>query len=422
MKKVIVYFTDSRLEESLEKAVREQILKAAKGIPIISVSQKPLDFGKNICVGTKPRCYLSLYEQLLIGVKAAEKDALIYLCEHDVFYNPTHFEYIPPRKNKIYYNLNRYYWTLNAEFFLVAIGKRALSQSVAYKEVLLAHAKEQVASRRANIASPCFGPFKNFTTRYPNIDIRHGGNFSIFGKFEKSHRSRRYEKIDYWGSPGYFQRKVNYRNIGTDTETYLHSMFNPDGEFKNPITIEPILRKDFPGLFSFFGFKRGAEVGVKMGRYSKELCDGIPDLYLRSIDPYLPTPKLTWDKAETFFVVARHTLKDFNAKVIKKTSLQAADEDVPKWDLDFVYIDGSHRFNDVVQDIIAWSDRVRPGGIVSGHDYNNEGVKTAVDAYVKIHDHELFVTKSVGSYPDASPSWFFARKDHLRGMNEKEKV
>jgi hypothetical protein len=295
MKKVIVYFTDSRLEESLDNAVRAQIVKASNGIPIISVTQKPLDFGKNICVGMKPRCYLSLYEQLLTGVKAAEKDSLIYLCEHDVFYNPTHFEYIPPRKNKIYYNLNRYYWTLNAGFFLNAIGKRALSQAVGYKDVLVAHAKEQVWARRKNIASPCFGPFKNFESRHPNVDIRHGGNFSIFGKFAKSHRSRRYEKIDFWDSPEYFQRKVNYRNINTNTEEELHKRFGEN---------VPIKRCDFPSLFESFGFKRGAEIGVKWGVYSKELCMGIKDLYLRCVDPYLPTPDLTWDKAEEYFVIA----------------------------------------------------------------------------------------------------------------------
>jgi hypothetical protein len=64
-----------------------------------------------------------------------------------------------------------------------------------------------------------------------------------------------------------------------------------------------------------------------------------------------------------------------------------------------------------VQDIILWADRVRPGGIVSGHDYDNPDVKTAVDAYVKVHDIELFVTERGDSYPHDSLSWFFAKGD-----------
>ena len=37
--------------------------------------------------------------------------------------------------------------------------------------------------------------------------------------------------------------------------------------------------------------------------------------------------------------------------------------------LDFVYIDGSHDFLNVAQDLHYWTKKVRPGGIVAGHDY-----------------------------------------------------
>jgi len=37
--------------------------------------------------------------------------------------------------------------------------------------------------------------------------------------------------------------------------------------------------------------------------------------------------------------------------------------------LDFVYIDGDHSFDAVVRDVILWSNKVRPGGIVAAHDY-----------------------------------------------------
>ena len=130
MKKVIVYFTDSRLEEGLDEAVRKQILKAANGIPIISVTQKPIDFGHNICVGLRPRNYLNLYKQLLIGIQATKKNSIVFTCEHDVFYHPSHFEFTPPLNHNIYYNLERYYWTRNKDFYISTIGKRALIQGL----------------------------------------------------------------------------------------------------------------------------------------------------------------------------------------------------------------------------------------------------------------------------------------------------
>ena len=91
---------------------------------------------------------------------------------------------------------------------------------------------------------------------------------------------------------------------------------------------------------------------------------------------------MAWDSYQGFFKMAIETLAEFDAQIIKKTSSHAAAEDVPKGSLDFAYIDASHFFNDFMQDIIIWSSRVRKGGIVSGHDYDNADVKAAVDTFI----------------------------------------
>ena len=407
MKKVIVYFTDSRLEEGLDEAVRKQILRAANGIPIISVTQKPIDFGRNICVGVKPRNFLNLYRQLLTGIKATEKDSIVFTCEHDVFYHASHFAFTPPRKEKIYYNLNRFYWMRNKDFYISTIGKRALSQGVGHRDVFLAHAKEQVITREIGAASPCVGPFKNFESKCPNIDIRHGGNFSIFGVFDESHLSRRIPSVEHWGTPRRFQEKVGYFNYTTKANK-VNEILNPENK-PSPVEVK-LLRDALPGMFHSLELQKGAEIGVKLGLYSKVICENIPGVDLKCVDPYIPDPKVSWDDMEKRFIIAKYNLDPFDVNIIKKTSVQAADEDVPIGSLDFVYIDADHSFNNVMQDIILWTDRVRPFGIVSGHDYDNEEVKTAVDAYVKIHDYGLFVTKKGDKYPDSSPSWFFVKE------------
>ena len=51
-------------------------------------------------------------------------------------------------------------------------------------------------------------------------------------------------------------------------------------------------------------------------------------------------------------------------------------------ELDFVFIDAGHQYEDVKQDILAWRPKVKAGGVLAGHDYDSvsdPGVVKAVD-------------------------------------------
>lgn len=168
-------------------------------------------------------------------------------------------------------------------------------------------------------------------------------------------------------------------------------------------------RFDRDALAAFFGrrgFQRGAEVGVCTGLYSEVLCKQIPTLTsLLCVDPWAAfngNRPNGWGRdqaqhdenyAET---VARLSAYP-QAQIVRRPSLEAA-QDVPLGSLDFVYIDGNHRFDFVMQDLIVWGARVRSGGIVAGDDYYlfrgyERGVILAVDAYVEAHGiPEKFLT------------------------------
>ncbi|CAB4129125.1 Methyltransferase domain containing protein [uncultured Caudovirales phage] len=47
--------------------------------------------------------------------------------------------------------------------------------------------------------------------------------------------------------------------------------------------------------------------------------------------------------------------------------------------LDFVLIDGSHAYEDVRDDITRWMDKLKPGAMIAGDDYEWPGVKQAVN-------------------------------------------
>lgn len=55
--------------------------------------------------------------------------------------------------------------------------------------------------------------------------------------------------------------------------------------------------------------------------------------------------------------------------VFPEKSLDAAYQ-VPDESLDMVYIDADHRYEAVAADIRAWMPKIKPGGFISGHDYN----------------------------------------------------
>jgi rubrerythrin len=110
--KAIVYYTDNRLDESLMSACQTQLRKAAGDIPIISVSLKPIDFGDTCITLDKERGHLTMFQQILAGIEAADAD-VVYFAEHDVLYHPSHFEFMPTSDKEYYYNEN--VWKLRME-------------------------------------------------------------------------------------------------------------------------------------------------------------------------------------------------------------------------------------------------------------------------------------------------------------------
>lgn len=67
-------------------------------------------------------------------------------------------------------------------------------------------------------------------------------------------------------------------------------------------------------------------------------------------------------------------------KDLRMTSVEAAKLFEDK-SLDFVFIDASHQYEDVKNDILAWKPKMKNGGILAGHDYTSywTGVVQAVN-------------------------------------------
>lgn len=110
----------------------------------------------------------------------------------------------------------------------------------------------------------------------------------------------------------------------------------------------------------------GAEIGVEYGLNAKTMLRFLPIEKLYLIDPYDDQENNSGDKQ---YKETRKYLSKYDSKIkfIKKTSEKATNE-IPD-NLDFVYIDGSHNYEDVKRDIELYYIKVKTGGIIGGHDF-----------------------------------------------------
>jgi len=314
--RIIVYYTDSKLEGSLARAVRSRLKKVAGPIPIISVSQKPLDFGQNICVGPKTKCLQSMYEQILVGVEAAPPESVIYLCEHDVFYHFSHFVRIPKTRNAMWFNINRYYWRAGYDSFLPARGKRAFSHGVAYREFIIEHIQDRIELWKTEPDNTLKIRWFEWKSERPNVDIRHGDNLTNDGHFKGSylrHKKKGIKNLPGWGGPKHFSSIVSYKGVTrTDIIQFLMKQYN---------------------------YQSYLEIGVDSGQNFKHVDCPIKD----GVDPagrcnYVMT-------SDEFFATTDKTY-------------------------DLIFIDGLHLEKQVKRDIENSLKRLNPGGVIVMHDCN----------------------------------------------------
>lgn len=107
MDTTVIYYTANTENEVFEKKIRDVIFKNSGGLPIISVSRKPIDFGENICIGEQPVNYANLNRQLLVGLKAA-KTKFCMAAESDTLYPPEYFRFTPSIEDHVFSYSNIY--------------------------------------------------------------------------------------------------------------------------------------------------------------------------------------------------------------------------------------------------------------------------------------------------------------------------
>ena len=176
----LLYYSANMQPEHFMLKIQEQIKKAVGDTKIISVTQKPVGLGYNICFGTKGRSLFNLYQQVLWAVREAHTP-YVACVEDDTLYPPEHFEHRCPL-DTIAYDINKY--TLQTwrsdHIFSLRPGRRTMSSMIGSTKVLLDTLEERY-------------------DKYPSVKVIPPNIYKY-----------------YWGEPGRFENHALLTQIKTE--------------------------------------------------------------------------------------------------------------------------------------------------------------------------------------------------------------
>ena len=198
------------------------------------------------------------------------------------------------------------------------------------------------------------------------------------------------------------------------TRRAVRRVYNRRYRFTYKSTIMRVpARDELPALLNARGLLgRGAEIGVKLGAYSDELLSNWRGEELVSIDPwlsadpdeYVDRSNVSQEEFDRYYEQTSERLARYGARssIWRTTSVEAAGR-VPDHSFDFVYIDARHDYESVQEDLHAWCGKVRPGGILAGHDYV-DGDLPQGEFYVKSAVDEFFGARGIRVHSTEGPS------------------
>ena len=170
----------------------------------------------------------------------------------------------------------------------------------------------------------------------------------------------------------------------------------------------------------------GAEIGVAQGDYSARILEAAQPSELHLIDPWShleagsdlleaadllatveaganadralePTPANSAGD-EQFTAITARFAGDPRVRLYRQYSYKAAAGFAPGM-FDFVYLDGNHHYEFVLRDLEDFAARLKPGGLLFGHDFFEDpfarqehyGVVDAVSTFVKRSDFRFLM-------------------------------
>ena len=157
-------------------------------------------------------------------------------------------------------------------------------------------------------------------------------------------------------------------------------------------------RYEFAKYLKENDYRMGIEIGSYKGLYSKYLLDNWKG-YLYMVDVWKKLPDSEYvdmsnqENPKEIILDVFDNLSGYE----DRTTLIRAESNAASYlfkdeYFDFIYIDANHKYSYVMRDIKIWYPKLKPGGVLAGHDwiadYDEEQADENGDVHVWLHNTE----------------------------------
>ena len=194
----------------------------------------------------------------------------------------------------------------------------------------------------------------------------------------------------------------------------------------------------FDKIIEPLNMKFGLELGVRRGEFTASLLERHPDLIMNAVDIWNSTVEgHDNDNNYNTFIQNLQDSKVNDRCRIYKMYFDEAINYIEDESLDFIFIDGTHTYNALKNDIFKWFNKVKDNGLITGHDYhplfdgggmircvdeliglsvkllnNGDSMEAQMGSVSSISDHILNKCKG-GIVCQSSTCWFCRKQDTL---------
>jgi hypothetical protein len=148
----------------------------------------------------------------------------------------------------------------------------------------------------------------------------------------------------------------------------------------------------------------GIEIGVAGGEHALSLLENLDIKKLYLVDPYALYEEYPEGKSHygvdqlplsNTEIICREKLKAFDNRIVWIKQLSSKAVNFIDEKVDFVYIDGNHQEECVIEDIENYLPLLKQSGVIGGHDFYNgfqrehDGVVSAVTNFINNKKYQL---------------------------------